>query len=195
MTVYALLFFEFFKIGLFALGGGLVTVPFLFDLSTRYPWFTSEQLVNMIAVAESSPGPVGVNMATYAGFDGNLRTGASVADHYRDYCRASGQVPADGLFSKSDVCRPAGGDCADFERGGGTGQAGTDEYGSRRFVRNILGRNSLFQTAPHSLYRSRRNFRRCARPINQALCDRCRAGTPVRRGRRRSFCAILKSPA
>ena len=53
MTVYALLFFEFFKIGLFALGGGLVTVPFLFDLSTRYPWFTSEQLVNMIAVAES----------------------------------------------------------------------------------------------------------------------------------------------
>ncbi len=68
MGVYTLLFFEFFKIGLFAVGGGLVTVPFLFDLSTRYPWFDSEQLVNMIAVSESSPGPLGVNMATYAGF-------------------------------------------------------------------------------------------------------------------------------
>ncbi len=79
MTVYALLFFEFFKIGLFALGGGLVTVPFLFDLSTRYPWFTSEQLVNMIAVAESSPGPVGVNMATYAGFKAAGASGALTA--------------------------------------------------------------------------------------------------------------------
>lgn len=79
MTVYALLFFEFFKIGLFALGGGLVTVPFLFDLSTRYPWFTSEQLVNMIAVAESSPGPVGVNMATYAGFKAASVSGALTA--------------------------------------------------------------------------------------------------------------------
>ena len=79
MTVYALLFFEFFKIGLFALGGGLVTVPFLFDLSTRYPWFTSEQLVNMIAVAESSPGPVGVNMATYAGFKAAGVSGALTA--------------------------------------------------------------------------------------------------------------------
>ena len=68
MTVYALLFFEFFKIGLFALGGGLVTVPFLFDLSTRYPWFTSEQLVNMIAVAESSPGAAGVSGALTATF-------------------------------------------------------------------------------------------------------------------------------
>ncbi len=66
--MYGLLFFEFFKIGLFALGGGLVTVPFLFDLSTRYPWFSAQELVNMIAVAESSPGPIGVNMATYAGF-------------------------------------------------------------------------------------------------------------------------------
>ena len=74
-----LLFFEFFKIGLLALGGGLVTVPFLFNLSEKYHWFTSEQLVNMIAVAESSPGPIGVNMATYAGFKADGIIGALVA--------------------------------------------------------------------------------------------------------------------
>ncbi len=66
--IYALLYFEFFKIGLFAIGGGAVTIPFLFDLSEKYAWFTTSDLTNMIAVAESTPGPIGVNMATYAGF-------------------------------------------------------------------------------------------------------------------------------
>lgn len=66
--VFWLLFSEFFKIGLFALGGGMVTVPFLFEIAEKYPWFTSHELVDMIAVAESSPGPIGINMATYAGF-------------------------------------------------------------------------------------------------------------------------------
>lgn len=67
--IYLLLFFEFFKIGLFAIGGGLVTVPFLFDLSEAYGWFTTKELTDMIAIAESTPGPIGVNMATYAGFN------------------------------------------------------------------------------------------------------------------------------
>lgn len=66
--IYLLLFWEFFKIGLFAIGGGLVTVPFLYNLAEVYPWFTAQELTNMIAVAESTPGPVGVNMATFAGF-------------------------------------------------------------------------------------------------------------------------------
>lgn len=66
--IFWLLFSEFFKIGLFALGGGMVTVPFLFELAEKYRWFTSRELVDMIAVAESSPGPIGINMATYAGF-------------------------------------------------------------------------------------------------------------------------------
>ena len=65
--IYLLLFGEFFKIGLFALGGGMATVPFLFELADKYTWFDSQELVDMIAVAESSPGPIGVNMATYAG--------------------------------------------------------------------------------------------------------------------------------
>ncbi len=66
--IYLLLFWEFFKIGLFAVGGGLVTVPFLYNLAEVYPWFSTQELANMIAVAESTPGPVGVNMATFAGF-------------------------------------------------------------------------------------------------------------------------------
>lgn len=63
-----LLYIEFFKIGLFAIGGGLVTVPFLFDLAEHYPWFNAKDLADMIAISESTPGPLGVNMATFAGF-------------------------------------------------------------------------------------------------------------------------------
>lgn len=66
--IYGILFFEFFKIGLFAIGGGLVTIPFLFDLSQRFDWFSMAELTNMIAVSESTPGPLGINMATFAGF-------------------------------------------------------------------------------------------------------------------------------
>ena len=62
------LFFEFFKVGLFSVGGGLATIPFLTDLGSRTGWFTSGDLANMIAIAESTPGPLGVNMATYVGF-------------------------------------------------------------------------------------------------------------------------------
>ena len=66
--IYAILFWEFFKIGLLAIGGGLVTVPFLYELAESYSWFSANELTNMIAVSESTPGPIGVNMATYAGF-------------------------------------------------------------------------------------------------------------------------------
>ncbi len=66
--IYIRLFFEFCKVGLFAVGGGLATIPFLSDLGSRTGWFTSGQLADMIAVSESTPGPVGVNMATYAGY-------------------------------------------------------------------------------------------------------------------------------
>lgn len=62
------LFWEFFKIGLFAVGGGPATLPFLMDLAEEKPWYTMEQLTDMIAVSESTPGPLGLNMATYAGY-------------------------------------------------------------------------------------------------------------------------------
>ena len=67
MPVFLLMFIEFFKVGLFSIGGGLATLPFLFELTEKYTWFTAEELTNMIAVSESSPGPIGVNMATYVG--------------------------------------------------------------------------------------------------------------------------------
>ena len=69
MKLLLILFFEFFKTGLFAVGGGMATLPFLYDMSARHPdWFTAAQLADMIAVSESTPGPIGVNMATYVGF-------------------------------------------------------------------------------------------------------------------------------
>ena len=69
MKLLLTLFFEFFKTGLFAVGGGMATLPFLYDMSARHPdWFTAAQLADMIAVSESTPGPIGVNMATYVGF-------------------------------------------------------------------------------------------------------------------------------
>ncbi len=66
--IYLRLFFEFLKTGLFAVGGGLATIPFLQEMADRTGWFTREVLSDMIAVAESTPGPIGVNVATYAGF-------------------------------------------------------------------------------------------------------------------------------
>ncbi|MEG0806308.1 MAG: chromate transporter [Lachnospiraceae bacterium] len=65
---YLWLFLEFFKTGLFAIGGGMATLPFLYEIAEKYPWFTTHDLANMIAVSESTPGPIGVNMATYAGY-------------------------------------------------------------------------------------------------------------------------------
>jgi len=77
--IYLTLFYEFFKIGLFAVGGGLATLPFLSDMCGRYDWFTEQMLTDMIAISEATPGPIGVNMATYAGFNAAGWLGAVVA--------------------------------------------------------------------------------------------------------------------
>ena len=66
--LYVKLFWEFFQTGLFAVGGGMATLPFLYSISDRTGWFTHQQLADMIAVSESTPGPIGVNMATYSGY-------------------------------------------------------------------------------------------------------------------------------
>lgn len=68
MMLYLRLFAEFFCTGLFSVGGGLATIPFLQDIGQRTGWFTSHELANMIAISESTPGPMGINMATYVGF-------------------------------------------------------------------------------------------------------------------------------
>ena len=77
--IFLQLFWEFFKTGLFAVGGGLATIPFLKDITLKYPWFTPQDLLDMIAVSESTPGPMGVNSATYAGFQAAGIPGALVA--------------------------------------------------------------------------------------------------------------------
>ena len=73
------LFWEFFKTGLFAVGGGMATLPFLYDMAEKTGWFTAAQLADMIAVSESTPGPIGVNMATYVGFHTAGIPGAVIA--------------------------------------------------------------------------------------------------------------------
>ena len=67
--IYLRLFWEFFKVGLFSIGGGLATLPFLYSLGAKTGWFGTADVANMLAVSESTPGPIGVNMATYVGYD------------------------------------------------------------------------------------------------------------------------------
>lgn len=62
------LIWEFFKTGLFSIGGGLSTLPFLKNISLKYGWYTLEDLGNIVAISESTPGPLGINAATYTGF-------------------------------------------------------------------------------------------------------------------------------
>ena len=79
MMLYVRLFWEFFKTGLFAVGGGMATLPFLYSMSDTTGWFSHAQLADMIAVSESTPGPIGVNMATYVGFSTAGIPGAVIA--------------------------------------------------------------------------------------------------------------------
>ncbi|NLK21618.1 MAG: chromate transporter [Epulopiscium sp.] len=77
--IYLLLFLEFFKIGLFSIGGGLATLPFLHQMVDKYNWITTYDLLNMIAVSESTPGPIGINTATFVGYKGGGILGSLVA--------------------------------------------------------------------------------------------------------------------
>ena len=68
MTILSLMY-EFFKTGLFSVGGGLATLPFLYEMSARHPdWFSNADIADMIAISESTPGAIGINMPTYAGY-------------------------------------------------------------------------------------------------------------------------------
>ena len=79
MSVYLRLYWEFFKTGLFAVGGGMATLPFLKDIGQSTGWYTYTDLMNMLAVSESTPGPIGINMATYVGFTVGGVPGAVIA--------------------------------------------------------------------------------------------------------------------
>ncbi len=77
--IYLLLLFEFFLIGTFSIGGGLTTLPFLINLANKYPWFTQAKLMDMVAISESTPGPIGINMATYVGYTAGGVLGGVIA--------------------------------------------------------------------------------------------------------------------
>lgn len=73
------LMWEFFKIGIFAVGGGMATIPFLYEIGEKFGYFSSEELLDMIAVSESTPGAIGINMSTYAGINAHGFWGGIVA--------------------------------------------------------------------------------------------------------------------
>ncbi len=73
------MFWEFFKIGLFAVGGGMATLPFLHELANSQEWFSIADVSNMLAISESTPGPIGINMATYVGYMNSGFLGAIIA--------------------------------------------------------------------------------------------------------------------
>lgn len=77
--IYIKLFLEFFKIGLFSIGGGLATLPFLQQLVDKHGWITSQDLLDMIAISESTPGPIGINTATFVGYKAGGIWGVPVA--------------------------------------------------------------------------------------------------------------------
>ena len=77
--ILIILFLEFFKVGLFSVGGGLATIPFLYELAAKYNWFDEKMLMDMIAVSQSTPGAIGVNMATFAGFRASGILGGIIA--------------------------------------------------------------------------------------------------------------------
>ena len=68
MTTILRLMYEFFKTGLFSVGGGLATLPFLYEMSDRTGWFSHADIADMIAISECTPGAIGINMSTYAGY-------------------------------------------------------------------------------------------------------------------------------
>lgn len=78
MMLFLQLYWKFFTTGLFAIGGGMATIPFLYNISDTTNWFSYNDLANMIAVSESTPGPIGINMATYVGFITGSNQGGSV---------------------------------------------------------------------------------------------------------------------
>ena len=79
MIIYLKLFLEFFHIGLFSFGGGYATLPFLYHIADVHHWYSTKQLSDMIALSSVTPGPVGVNVATFAGFSTAGVAGAGIA--------------------------------------------------------------------------------------------------------------------
>lgn len=68
MNLFIQFFLQFFHVGVFSFGGGYATLPFLYDIAEKYHWYSAKQLTDMLAISSITPGPIGVNVATFAGF-------------------------------------------------------------------------------------------------------------------------------
>lgn len=79
MNIFLQLFYEYFKTGLFSFGGGYATLPFLYHISEVYGWYSAKELTDMVAVSSITPGPIGVNVATFSGFTSTGILGAFTA--------------------------------------------------------------------------------------------------------------------
>lgn len=79
MKLFLQLFLQFFHIGVFSFGGGYATLPFLYDIAEKYHWYSTKQLTDMLAISSITPGPVGINVATFAGFSTSGILGAMIA--------------------------------------------------------------------------------------------------------------------
>lgn len=79
MNLYLQLFLQFFHVGVFSFGGGYATLPFLYDIAEKFHWYSAKQLTDMLAISSITPGPVGVNVATFAGFTTSGILGALIA--------------------------------------------------------------------------------------------------------------------
>ena len=79
MNLYLQLFLQFFHVGVFSFGGGYATLPFLYHIAEKFHWYTPKQLTDMLAISSITPGPVGVNVATFAGFTTSGILGALIA--------------------------------------------------------------------------------------------------------------------
>lgn len=78
-SLYLQLFLQFFHIGVFSFGGGYATLPFLYRISEEFHWYSISQLTNMLALSSVTPGPIGINMATFTGFSTSGITGSLIA--------------------------------------------------------------------------------------------------------------------
>ena len=67
--IYLKLFINFFKIGLFTFGGGYAMIPMIQELVLSNKWMDTKQMVDFIAISETTPGPLAINMSTYVGYE------------------------------------------------------------------------------------------------------------------------------
>ena len=80
VVLFLLLFYTFFKIGLFGFGGGYAMLSMIQgEVVTKYQWLTTSQFTDIVAISQMTPGPIGINSATYVGYSAVVNAGYSPA--------------------------------------------------------------------------------------------------------------------